>query len=465
MPAPRAQLRKRAPIALLSVVFLTACAAVLSGRLSAAPRAQSPAGPRAVAASLCADGQDAYRSGDFGRALGLFSSALQANPDLACAHLGAGRVLVSEFRFRSARGHFEAAYRLAPNDPEVLVGWAVTRRDPTERIEALKKQLAMSQESPLALAVARAHIELTKKLGNRPAFALSHPPSLTRIRLELLRREDVAVAGLGIKAAFNEGPAVKLLLDTGASGILLNRKDAEKSGVELIASYLMGGIGDAGAHATSAGLARVVRIADVEFHDCPVDVTDQKFLPGIAGTMGVDVFRDFLVTLDYPRQILDLALISNSTEAARGEAARWDHDREAVSDHASFTAVRTAGNFLLLPVKVNQRKEFWFGLDSGANSTMLDAGLAGELPGTTTAEGVSVAGLSGKARKVLAAHRVTLEFGGLRETYSELLAVDFAAISNASGTRVSGILGQQTLENLTLVIDYRNGLVKFIRKR
>ncbi|MBZ5654675.1 MAG: hypothetical protein LAO56_05280 [Acidobacteriia bacterium] len=63
--------------------------------------------------------------------------------------------------------------------------------------------------------------------------------------------------------------------------------------------------------------------------------------------------------------------------------------------------------------------------------------------------------------QVYSASKAVLQFGGLRQENQDMLSFDTTAISDNSGTEVSGFLGFTTLRFLDIKIDYRDGLVDF----
>ena len=64
----------------------------------------------------------------------------------------------------------------------------------------------------------------------------------------------------------------RLQLDTGASGIVIGRKVAEKAGLTRISEERYTGIGDKGVQSGYSALATQIRVGDLEFEDCIVHV-------------------------------------------------------------------------------------------------------------------------------------------------------------------------------------------------
>ena len=63
--------------------------------------------------------------------------------------------------------------------------------------------------------------------------------------------------------------------------------------------------------------------------------------------------------------------------------------------------------------------------------------------------------------KTYSANRIVFRFANLSQEVDDVLAFDTSKISKASGMEISGFLGATTLFQVTMHIDYRDGLVKF----
>jgi hypothetical protein len=72
-----------------------------------------------------------------------------------------------------------------------------------------------------------------------------------------------------------------------------------------------------------------------------------------------------------------------------------------------------------------------------------------------------VVGLSGKVKDVYSADKITFRFAQLTQKVTDVLSIDTSRISKSMGMEISGFPGRNTLSQLTMHIDYRDGLVKF----
>jgi hypothetical protein len=70
---------------------------------------------------------------------------------------------------------------------------------------------------------------------------------------------------------------------------LINRKTAERAGVEKVSVQPIGGIGDRGAAQGSSAFASKIQIGELQFENCYVEVVEGKKLD-IDGLIGADVF-------------------------------------------------------------------------------------------------------------------------------------------------------------------------------
>jgi hypothetical protein len=102
------------------------------------------------------------------------------------------------------------------------------------------------------------------------------------------------------------GQNSKLILDTGAHGIVIDRKIAQRAGLTKISDTTVGGFGDQHKSAGYLAMANSVKIGALEVRDCTVTVVDKGSVVGEDGLVGADVFQDFLIDLDFPNKKLRL---------------------------------------------------------------------------------------------------------------------------------------------------------------
>ena len=108
-----------------------------------------------------------------------------------------------------------------------------------------------------------------------------------------------------VSVRLNDRVTASLMLDTGASGLTISRKLAEKAGARKLSEHSLEGVGSAGALAGYVGWLDKVTVGDFEFHDCNIHVSP-NMNADYDGLIGTDVFEKYLVTIDFPAHELHL---------------------------------------------------------------------------------------------------------------------------------------------------------------
>jgi predicted aspartyl protease len=255
--------------------------------------------------------------------------------------------------------------------------------------------------------------------------------------------------GYGIRARLNDRATVTLLVDTGSSGITITRKLAEKIGASKLSEQAIEGVGKSGPAVGYKAWVDKVVIGDLEFHDCFVHATPRE-IAEVDGIIGMDVFSQYLITLDMPARKLRLEPIparSNDGGPAHAEA---------------FTQTFTLGHFLLLPTDVGKKATGLFVVDSGSNANTISPELARSIP-EMRAFNSPMSGASGVVNSAFIADDTTLRFAKVNRN-DRISTLDLHSVSKDLGIEVSGQIGFSAIQDMKLTIDYRDGLVQFVGK-
>jgi predicted aspartyl protease len=326
---------------------------------------------------------------------------------------------------------------------------------------------------------------------HRGACRLISKVQATETPLVWLLIDPSHLRGYGLTVDIN-GEKSKLMLDTGASGILINKKLAEKAGLTRLSDIDMGGFGDKGRQPGYVALANSLKVGDLEFQNCPVRVLDQRSVATEDGLIGSDVFSSFLVDLDFPNEKLHLRELPNRpNETAKVIALKTQEDdsepgeeqpnekapdpqpaktapprlgpqdRYIAPEMKSFTPIYRFGHMLLVPTTIGQTSPKLFVLDSGGFTNLISPAAASEVTKVHSDSHTIVKGVSGSVKNVYRADKAVIAFGHLRQENEDLVAFDLTKQSDAIGTEISGILGFTMLRLLDVKIDYRDGLVDF----
>lgn len=416
-------------------------------------------------------GEVYFRQGKFPEAENEFFTLAKAGTAEARAYLGLSLVYKAASYHRHAKLAVDRAYALDPADPDIQKAWMGTL-SLQEQLKAL--QVYLAGETNDDAEQRRQLEEHFAVLQDQAAKALRPCRQTTKViemetKLELLLTDQRHIRGFGLSVKLN-GVSSKLLLDTGAGGILVNSKIAEKARVKRVAQADLKGIGDKAAATGYTCYVDSLKVGDLEFQDCYVQVIDKGSLLGEDGLIGANVFSNFLIDLDFPNSKFRLSQLPSTPDALSSTAAAHSPSSEAVEFHdryiapemKSFTPVFRFGPHLLIQTKVNDVGPKLFLIDTGAFGNTITPSAAREVTKVSSDSSLTIKGLSGSVKDVFRADQLTLQFGRFRQKNVDIVAFDTKSISDSIGVEVSGILGFAMLRILEIKIDYRNGLVDFL---
>ena len=449
---------------------------------SATVAAELAAAPNSVPL-LVADAEVQYRQGKVIEAAGTADQAFRSDPCNARLYLLRARIFRLNSMYASERRAIGFAHNLDPTDLDIRRVWLGTL-PLTQRIDQ-QKQLLASPDS----VTGEEREKVEKGLKNLEFFATLPPkschvastPTSTEIPLAPIESGGNSrhIASWGLHVQFNNTEAT-LAVDTGASGLLINRAIAERAGLKAGARGQVFGVGDQGPQGAYRAQADSIRIGSLEFKDCTVEVTDRKDILGMDGVVGTDVFSSYLITLDYPMRKFFLTPLpprpSDSEIAAGGlntggaelsqdlaasGPSTEPQDRYISPSMKDYFPVFRSGHFLIVPVVLNGKQSRLFMVDTGAFSTAISPDAARAVTKVHGGGAGLVKGLSGDVAKVSFSEAINFRFAGIEQQNNDLFTFDTSGISRSAGVEVSGFLGSTLLRQLTISIDYRDGLVKF----
>jgi predicted aspartyl protease len=396
-------------------------------------------------------GEIALRRGRVDDAERQFRDVLAENPRIARAWFRLGQASEYTFNRKTAEDCFRRAHELAPTAAPTILRWAMTL-DGDNEANALQTYLNVAgREDPRIVQQARARLEVRRALGDRKPFGLASNYARSQIRLEpVTQGGELHAYRIAVSVG---GDAARLLLDTGASGIVVNPSLAARWRVRRLATTTVGGLGDQGDSRGWVGLVDRVRVGTVEFRDAVVTVSESALVGAEQGLMGTDIFESFVVTLDLPNGAMRL-------EPFAGASDDRPTDRGFQAD-PGFERVYRIGHMLMLPTSVSGSEPVMFVIDTGASQALIARDFAAELARMRSAAGMPLRGLSGRINEVDAADDLRFAFGGYSMRCLDTLSVNLKRHDDDIGMDVEGFLGFPLLRYFTITLDYRNGLAKF----
>ena len=406
-------------------------------------------------AVIAARGEFAYYMGDMEKAETLFRRAIQLKEQTSRAYLGLYKLYEAASMYHTARQLILRAHAIDPEDALITRTW-MSFIPPEQQRELfgpfaeahpwLFKNLQMNRTTTA---------KVSESVQRRQVFELEGGVKEETLNLIPIYNSRHQVEALGLPFRLNNGQTVTLVLDTGASGILVSQSAADKAELSRLGSIKASGIGDGGAQRAFAAVADTCGIGTLRYKTCLVRAAEGPLrLTGDEdGLIGTDVFSDYLVEIDFRKQQLRL------TPQPPREPNPEGHDSKGPGD--GWTRVFRYGHLLFVPTNLNGKSSGLFLIDSGAVMSNVDSTFARLSTKIHGNPGMRVYGLSGDVNDVLRADRAVITFAGYKQKNIGLTSFNLNSSAEHHDVRIDGILGFSVLDMFRLTLDYRNGLVKF----
>jgi predicted aspartyl protease len=440
---------------------------------------------------MVALGEAQYRAGTPWLALATAEASIKLDPCNPQARLLEARLLRLNSYYASAANEISTAHSLDPTNPRIRSRWLDTL-PMKERITELEAYVASANgEDPETVKRLHFYLDYLKQQAIEPhkACRLVSTTDTANIPFANLMRDATHIRAFGLDVKLNDHNA-RLQIDTGASGLLISRSVADHAGLKQFSRTEVGGVGSQGNKDAYTTFADDIKIGSLEFKDCAVEVLNKGNVVDSDGLIGMDVFSHFLVTLDYPMRKLLLAPLpprpndksqlkptletrgnANEDESAGNgaaasapspkPAAHGPYDRFVAPEMKDWTRVYRIGHDLLLPASLNNGPLKLFIVDTGAFSTTVSPEVAREVTKVHSQDYISVHGISGKVDKVYTADNITFKFANISQRVEDVVAFSTSTVSKNLDTDVGGFIGFTALGQMTISIDYRDGLMRF----
>jgi tetratricopeptide (TPR) repeat protein len=418
-------------------------------------------------------GEVYFRQGKLKQAEDAFLNPLRACDVDARSYLGLSRLYRATSNYARAKNSIDQAYKLDPDDPDIQRSYMYS----LSRFEVVAFLRAYLSREPDDDAEHRQNLQRQLELlegesQQKASCRITSNVTATQTNMETLLEGPNRMRGYGLKVKVNNASA-KLMLDTGASGITIDKKIAEKAGVKKIADSYLRGIGDKPVGGGYTALADTIQIGDLQFENCYVEVVNRNSVLEDDGLIGADVFASYLVDIDFPNAKFKLTQLPPYPDASPKEAVQQAtlesqpshdaqrHDRYIAPDMKEYTPVFRFSHMILIPTQVNDSPPMLFAMDTGAFDNTITPDAAQQVTKIIRDTDARVKGLSGEVKNVYVADKANLKFAHFKQDRQDLVTFSLDGISNSLGTEVSGLLGFRMLYMLDIKIDYRDGLVEF----
>ena len=433
---------------------------------------------------LDALGEVRFRRGETDEAAMAFNQSSRLDHCNGLTHYDMARFLNLSGMYASGQQQLELAHTLLPENQEIAARWNASHAIPltaSESLATLKTQLdnpALSDAQKTGIDTAIKNIE-NSQMGS---CELVSPVAEVKVPIIALTTSSVPVQAYAaaMEVQFN-GKKRRLEIDTGASGMVVTNSVAKAAGLVPELETKAYGIGDKGPASSFVTHVDDIKIGSMEFKNCKVHVLEPgnqlEKMRDIDGLIGTDVFRDYLVTLDFPGRAMLLgplprrpgesepkatSLASQGVEQTSGSIADNAKDRYVAPEMKDWTPVFRSGHSLFVPTYIGNAPAKLFLIDTGSNHSVISLDAAREVTVLSGLNGPTVKGLNGEVLKTQVASEVPLGFAGVRQIVSGMTSIDTSSLSRSVGVDISGFIGFITLRELVLSIDYRDNLIHVV---
>jgi len=260
-----------------------------------------------------------------------------------------------------------------------------------------------------------------------------------RFQLSSLVTPPAGATGLIVKTRVDGGPALRLLLDSGADRLVLSRDAARKSQLKYGEPLDLAGASSV-TRVARLTTANSVEIGPLVLRDRAVVIADGSLADGIDGVIPLSIFADFIVRLDIPHKVLELI----PYPAERQDAG------------PAFVRATKQSDLLFLQSRVRNAHDGYMLLDTGSAYNMIDSGAAGALE---RGRSVPITAAGGRAGARILPGRLAIQSAGRELMFDGALAMDLGEISRRNGIEVSGVIGYPALADSVVTVNYRESLV------
>lgn len=421
-----------------------------------------------------------FREAKVAEAAATADRAYKANPCNARLYLVRARIFRLNSMYASDRRSINIAHALDPYDADISHAWIQTL-PLKQRIEELKKFMAGGKDmDPQERKGNERYLAGLENEASNPGKTchLITPKDSTEIPFVPITVNGRRTGAWGLNVYFNNHEG-QLELDTGASGLLVSRSIADRAGLHPVTQVEFSGVGNEHAQGGYTSYVDSIRVGSLEFHDCLITVSNSKDVVGIDGLIGANVFSNYLVTIDYPMRRLVLGPLpprpsgnqtpttlntnandQGSASTPTSNAESGPQDRYISPTMSNYTPIYRVGHDLLVPTVLNGKAQKLFVLDTGAFSSSITPQAAKEITKVRGGAPIQIRGINGAVAKVSTSDVVIFQFAGIKQQNDDLFSFDTSGISRGDGIEVSGFLGSTILRELTIHIDYRDGLIK-----
>jgi hypothetical protein len=355
----------------------------------------------------------------------------------------------------TARSEAEAALNLQPDRPELLFlagDYASTSR---ETIDYFTRFLKSNPDDPVKQNIAQFSIEFLKKTEGIDLNVVTVEEGVQEIDTDYDRD------GSSISATVNS-QKTKLLVDTGAgSGFVIEQRDWKP---QIFSDVVMLGLGKK--QLTKSKRLVLDSLTAANFHVKNPVASESQHLPypDINGLIGTAVFGShrLLLPLKSGRKMALIPYDQDPQGYFASHKMKFSR-KETLPFYIVNKLIIVQGRIKKSPNRMNIL------VDTGSDVSFVSVAAAKKYAAIDYPLSLqlrkqsTVSGVGGKADGLLIAQNVEIGVGSLSRNFNNMYAMNFADTSEALELEIDLLLGRDFLDGYTLLIDYKNREITFLR--
>lgn len=295
-------------------------------------------------------------------------------------------------------------------------------------------------------------IILSVNLNAQSSVAYLNAPNFENRTVKLTEKSEAnksfeLIGGMIFIEANVNGKDGTFILDTGAPGLILNEKPLKKS-EDLVAGGINGTV-EIGEVAIQNFAWGIINLSNIKGYSLDISHLEESFEKDIAGLIGFDVLADFELLFDYENKEVQI-LSAHKNEL---------HKNNKPLQKISF---QKQGHLPVIQAKIG-KKNYYFGIDTGAEVNLLDAAILERLDENLLQinESTTIQGLDNSPQLVQTGTIKNTKIQATNFPEMDYLFVDFSAINKNRDTKIDGLLGFTFLAKSKVSINYKKQKIYF----
>ena len=295
-------------------------------------------------------------------------------------------------------------------------------------------------KSLLAFACIVCWLSISAQISSKKVFSFSAIPSITKSKATLdinVMTPFKLVGGLTFVEGIHNGKRSTFILDTGAPGLILNKKLEDGENEDLyIASGLTGNTSIGEYIVDEFKILNITKHAMLA-HQMDLEHIEDEILHRFEGLVGSDIFDQSILILDYKNQL-------------------WGTASEAPSKKLDVIIPFTLqDHFIVVEIKIGN-KEMRMILDTGAEISIIDGMSSIYLKEKSLKESGFTSIQSASSENTESKNVIVNKFFINKhiERNHEFSILDFDFINEGMAQKIDGLLGYPFLEGKKIAIDF-----------